>query len=168
MQSNKKYNHSISQSITPYVSNVPCIALIAGADTHGDILVTVDNSPPIVARLVAGLNRSELASKACLQREVLVIFEKGDPARPIIMALMADPVKDLLSMVVDSDSEEKSQDINLDGKRVRIEAEDEVEIRCGPGSILLRNDGKIVLKGIRIVSRAREVNKIKGGAVRIN
>ena len=49
-----------------------------------------------------------------------------------------------------------------------IEAKQNLVLRCGDGSITLRNDGKILIKGKDLVSRAKRLNRIKGGSVAIN
>ena len=49
-----------------------------------------------------------------------------------------------------------------------LEAKSNLTLKCGDGSITIRNDGKILLKGKNIVSVALETNRIKGGAVSIN
>ena len=40
--------------------------------------------------------------------------------------------------------------------------------RVGDGSIEIRADGKILIKGTDLVSHAKRMNRIKGGAVSIN
>lgn len=49
-----------------------------------------------------------------------------------------------------------------------IEAKQNLTLKCGDGSITLRADGKILIKGKDLVSHAQRVNRIKGGAVSIN
>ena len=56
----------------------------------------------------------------------------------------------------------------VDGKRVVLEGEDEVALRCGAASITLRRNGKIVIRGSYVESYAAGTNRIKGGSVRIN
>jgi hypothetical protein len=56
----------------------------------------------------------------------------------------------------------------VDGKRVTIEAQDEIVLRCGEASITLRRNGRIVIRGTYVETRARGVNRIRGGAVQIN
>ena len=46
--------------------------------------------------------------------------------------------------------------------------EKEIVLECGEGSITIRKDGKIVIKGTHLLSRAAGVNRIKGGQVNIN
>ena len=49
-----------------------------------------------------------------------------------------------------------------------IQATKNLTIECGEGSITLRGDGKVLIKGKDLVSRAQRMNRIKGGAVAIN
>jgi len=51
---------------------------------------------------------------------------------------------------------------------VVIEAGKGLTLKCGDGSITLRQDGKILIKGTDLVSRASRLNRVKGGAVSIN
>lgn len=58
--------------------------------------------------------------------------------------------------------------LRVDGKRVAIEGADEIEIRCGEASITLRRNGKIIIKGTYVESSSKGVNRVKGGAIKIN
>ena len=58
--------------------------------------------------------------------------------------------------------------VHLSGRRVLIEAGDELRLRCGEGTIVIDRHGKVVVRGTRLVSRARGSNKIKGASVAIN
>jgi hypothetical protein len=49
-----------------------------------------------------------------------------------------------------------------------LEAKEQLTLRVGDGSITLRADGKIQIKGKDLVSHAQRLNRIKGGAVSIN
>ena len=49
-----------------------------------------------------------------------------------------------------------------------IEARSNLTLKCGQGSITIRNDGKVLIKGKDLVSRAQQSNRIKGGSVSIN
>jgi hypothetical protein len=49
-----------------------------------------------------------------------------------------------------------------------IEAKHSLTLRVGEGSITIREDGKILIKGKDLVSHAKRLNRIKGGAVQIN
>jgi hypothetical protein len=56
----------------------------------------------------------------------------------------------------------------VDGKRVVLEGQDEVVLKCGEASITLKRDGKLILRGAYVETHAKGVNRIKGGSVKIN
>lgn len=49
-----------------------------------------------------------------------------------------------------------------------IEAKQNLTLKCGDGSITIRADGKVLIKGKDLVSHAKRTNRIKGGSVAIN
>ena len=49
-----------------------------------------------------------------------------------------------------------------------LEATQSLTLRVGEGSITIREDGKILIRGRDLVSHAQRMNRIKGGAVSIN
>jgi len=55
-----------------------------------------------------------------------------------------------------------------DGERVLIEAENEIELRCGEAAIILTKDGRILLRGAYISSHASATQRIRGGSIQIN
>jgi hypothetical protein len=56
----------------------------------------------------------------------------------------------------------------VDGKRVVLDAQDEIVLRCGSASITLRRNGRVVVRGTYVETRSQGVNRIKGGSVQIN
>jgi hypothetical protein len=59
-------------------------------------------------------------------------------------------------------------DLEIDRERIVFTAKQEVVLRCGQACIKLGADGKVVVEGADVVSSARRVNRIRGGAVKIN
>lgn len=53
-------------------------------------------------------------------------------------------------------------------RTLKIEAEDGLVLKCGAGQISIDAEGAIVIRGTKILSRAKAVNKVKGAAVQIN
>lgn len=49
-----------------------------------------------------------------------------------------------------------------------LEATERISLRCGDGSITVAGDGKVVIRGKQLLSRATQTNRIKGGSVAIN
>jgi len=59
-------------------------------------------------------------------------------------------------------------EVEADGERVRLTAQREIVLRCGKASITLTAEGRILLKGVELVSSASGPNRIKGSSVKIN
>jgi hypothetical protein len=58
--------------------------------------------------------------------------------------------------------------VHVDGQRVEIEGRDEIVLRCGQASLIMRRNGRIVLLGTYVETRSKGINRIKGGSVQIN
>jgi hypothetical protein len=147
--------------------NAPCIGRLAGTNQKRDILVEYEDYGPQPAKLIAGIDRKTLMRPENTSREVLLVFEKGDPRRPIIIGLMEDPLESLISFDLEPEATQ-ANDFLVDGKRITIEADEEIVLKCGQGSILIRKDGKIVIKGTDLLSRSSGAQRIKGARVNIN
>lgn len=79
---------------------------------------------------------------------VLVLVPEGDGGRPAVIGRVG-PYRP------------------PDRRELLLEANEEVTIRCGDAAITLR-DGKILIKGVDVVSHARRRNRIRGGSVEVN
>jgi hypothetical protein len=90
-------------------------------------------------------------------KEVALVFEDGDPAKPIIVGVMQN-----------SNQPDTAQQVTLDDETLILSAKKEVMIRCGKASITLTNAGKVLIRGAYLLSRSSGVNRIKGGSVQIN
>lgn len=53
-------------------------------------------------------------------------------------------------------------------RTITLEAEEELTIRCGAGSVTIRRNGKVLISGLEIVSHARGKNRIRGGSIQLN
>lgn len=144
----------------------PRIGRLAAPGPDGGIRVEQDGRLK-AARLVSGVSRGELMKPEQQGRDVLLLFEGGDPDRPIIIGLMEEPIEHLVSMDVPPSSD-SPKEVRIDGKQVTIEAQEEIVLKCGAGSLTLRKDGKIIIKGTDLLSHASGPNRIKGGSVNIN
>ena len=60
------------------------------------------------------------------------------------------------------------RNLEVDGERIVIAASGTLELSCGEASITLTADGRVKIKGRGVLSHAKEVNRIRGGQVRIN
>lgn len=124
-------------------------------------MVSVNGEPPIAARALTGVGGPALVSAAKEGAEALVVFDQGDVTKPIIVGLV-DATAD------QSGAGPKRREVVIDGEHLVIEGRRSVTLKCGKGSIEIREDGKVFVRGTHLVSRATGVNRIRGGAVRIN
>jgi hypothetical protein len=99
---------------------------------------------------------------------VLLVFESGDPNRPIIVGLLREELRPEPSRPEVSLDLGKNRDVVIDGQRLVFDAKREVLLRCGKSTILLQRDGKVLIRGTHLVSRASGPNRIKGGSISLN
>jgi uncharacterized protein DUF6484 len=142
---------------------------IAGVDGRG-LLVDFEGNArgrPLPAPCTVRLRRSEIDEAVASRRGAVLLFEGDDPSRPIVVGL-AQPMPAAVVEVLPPAAPEAPREALVDGRRVLIEAADEVVLRCGEASITLQRDGKVVVRGTRITSTARGTHRIRGGSVQIN
>src|SRR5262245_14480602 len=92
---------------------------LTGFDEAGSPLVTAVEpalAAPVAARSIVALSDRELG------REVVLMFESGDPSRPIVMGVI-EPVADQRPA--------RDLSVKLDGERVVLTAEREIVLKCG-------------------------------------
>jgi hypothetical protein len=148
----------------------PVVGKIAEPEKPGEIRVVFGGNAPVPARLLSNVDRRELLNKASVGRQVLLMFEEGLQEFPIIVGLIENLIEDIISLeiVPETGSEIKPTDLSVDNERIIFDAKKEIVLKCGKGSITMKNDGKIVILGTNLISRSRGPNKIKGASVSIN
>ncbi|KQW59235.1 DUF6484 domain-containing protein [Variovorax sp. Root411] len=133
--------------------------LIAIADEGQTPLVVFGGQPgtaAVRARSVVDLHGAHIG------RQVVLMFEDADPARPIVMGVLRGaqgwPLPDAPAQV----------EVDADGERMLVSAKDELVLRCGKASITLTRAGKVLIQGSYVSSRSTGVNRVKGGSVQLN
>lgn len=135
------------------------IGVLMGFDDAGAPLVVFPGNPveaAAPARTTAKLGADDVGA------DVALMFEGGDPARPLIMGRILHPAGELIPAA------DVPLTATIDDERLELTAEREIVLRCGKASITLTRAGKILLRGAYIFSRSTGVNKIKGGSVQLN
>jgi hypothetical protein len=117
---------------------------------------------PIAARTIIALNETNVVRAIGQAREVLLAFDGDRDDLPIIVGLL-EPLPSAGAMQAVPPTEAL-----IDGKRIVLEGQEEIVLRCGKASITLRSNGRVVVRGAYVETRAEGVNRIKGGAVKIN
>jgi hypothetical protein len=59
-------------------------------------------------------------------------------------------------------------DVEADGQRMIVSAQQQLVLRCGKASITLTKAGKVLIEGSYVLSRSTGVNRVKGGSVQLN
>ncbi len=160
---------TINASASPSVR----VGYVASGSKPGSLLVDFDGNPrgPLPARSMITLDGETLKEVVSSRRPAVLLFENQDPAKPIVVGLIApDPGAALLGSLLRSPAAQppKPVEARVDGKRVVLEGEQEVVLRCGEASITLRRDGKVMLRGAYVETTAKGLNRIRGGSVKIN
>jgi hypothetical protein len=99
---------------------------------------------------------------------VLILLQDNDPQKAIITGVIRDKLFDESAVLNSISHENTTQSLTINGKSLLLEGENEIVLRCGLGSITLRANGQITLKGTKLLSRASESNKVRGASVFIN
>lgn len=146
------------------------IGKIVAVSKEGEVFVDFPGNAngKVKARFSGSLNLNKLREAASEGRDILIVFENCDPDLPVIldtMHSMLDEIAEKADVVLEGQNPE---DIMVDGKRITLEAREEIELRCGKSSITLTKAGKVLIRGAYLLSRSSGVNRIKGGSVQIN
>jgi hypothetical protein len=136
------------------IAGVRLGTIVAAGGTAG-VLVShpaLASGTPVPARTTIPVSPADSG------RQAVLVFENGDPALPMVTGILLD---ELESARPAARGARREAVLELDAGR-------ELVLRCGKSSIVLRADGEIVIRGVRIVSRASRTNKVKGATVQLN
>jgi hypothetical protein len=99
---------------------------------------------------------------AHIGRELVLMFEAGCADKPIVTGLLRGATN------LPEAAPAGQVEIDADGQRLLISAQEQVVLRCGKASITLTKAGKVIIQGAYISSRSTGINRIKGGSVQLN
>jgi hypothetical protein len=169
------------------------LGILAGIDDKGSPVVGFPQFPHFDA--VTALATIPVLPQH-IGRQVALLFTQGTDSRPIVIGFLYSPLQQMLDNLIEHSSEmpipvshamdqtvfdepaiTSTQTINIDqlgdtvhvdGKRVVLEGQEEVVLKCGEASITLTRNGKVVIRGKYLLSRSSGVNRILGGSVQVN
>jgi Domain of unknown function (DUF6484) len=129
------------------------VAEFVAFDAANRFLVAMPNSAgPVPALSTIGLAASDAGAK------VVVALEGGDASRPVIIGRVRNQAP----------ATEPQPLVRVDAEKLLLQADREIELRCGDASIVLTRAGKVLIHGAYVLSRSRGANRIKGAYVDIN
>lgn len=146
----------------------PIIGVLEGITEENVPLVSFKGSRGHL-KAKSALNQGDCEDINSFPVNVLIVFDENDASKPVVSALIRDTLYPIGEKSPSREQRtQKNFEANIDGKTVSLTARDEIKLACGKSSILLRKDGKVIIKGANLVSRSSASNKIKGGNVSIN
>jgi len=135
------------------------LATVVSLGDDGAPSVQLSSGAIVVARLAVPVTRDRLDAAVARQQQTVVVFEENDSRRPIIIGFI-EPLPTI--------EEPRVVEADVDGRRIRITAQDEIVLECGSASVTLRRNGRVVIRGTYVETRSDGTNRIKGGQVQIN
>ena len=99
---------------------------------------------------------------AHIGRPAVLLFEDGDPGLPIVLGCVRQAHENALADTTGH------VEVESDGKRLLVSAQDQIVLRCGKASITLTKEGKVILQGAYVSNQSSGVLRLKGGSVQIN
>jgi hypothetical protein len=129
------------------------VARFTGFDAAGRFLVVFgDTDPPVCAWSTVGLTAADVGA------EVAVGFERDGAGRLVILGRLRESTA----------AAPREAMVQVNGQRVTVRADQDLELRCGSASIVLTQAGKVLINGSYVSSRSRGANRIRGAYVDIN
>lgn len=151
------------------------VGWVAGPGLKGGIQVDFEGNRrgPLEARLATALDASALRRAVERRQGAVLCFERGEPSRPIILGLVQEPTETPLLDELLDESEVASAELIANGKRISLDevlggATDELVLRCGKASLVLRRNGQVLLRGENVQVDAGSVLRLRGGKTQIN
>lgn len=129
----------------------------------------------VVAQSMVEISKCDVGSQCA------VMFQQGLIQRPIIMGLLVEPVVSLkhsnstkkveaLTDIEDEYTHETAEEESQDStpEVLHIEAKQQIVLQCGDAILYMDADGQVEIRGNRVVTHSKGLNRIKGASVKIN
>jgi Domain of unknown function (DUF6484) len=136
------------------------VGRLVGFKDEGTVPLVVYEGQPSSAAVAARATVDLVGSQ--IGREVLLMFDDGDPYRPLVIGCLHDAHAKALPDGVGQ------IDVDVDGQRLVVSAKEQLVLRCGKARITLTNAGKVLIEGAYISSNSTGVNRIRGGSIHLN
>jgi hypothetical protein len=153
------FREPVNRTESPSVGGVVVGELIAIVNDGRTPLVTFRGQAEpgaVSARSVIDLHGAHIGG------HVVLMFDGGDPAKPIVMGVLRD--RDGWPL----ERRPEQVEVSPDGERMVVTATNQLVLRCGKASITLTRAGKVIIQGTYLSNQSSGVNRIKGGSVQIN
>lgn len=140
----------------------------------GELLALLPETQNALVRYPGQSTEAAITARSCIDlrghhigQSVVLVFEQGDPMRPIVMGLLQGQVSKA-GLPLSTVTVPAEVHVDADGARLIVIAKEQLVLRCGKASITLTKAGKVLIDGSYVLSRSSGVNRIKGGSVQLN
>ena len=155
----------LEEETTPFAAAT--VGKVVAVDSDGTLLVRIPGAglEPRAAKVSGSMLRSRdhLPGK-----EVLIVFENGDPALPIACDTVHGRLSPSVEEAQSATESLKPEEVVIDGERIIFDAKKEIVLRCGDSTLTLTADGKIVVRGSDLLSRSSGPVRIRGAYLLLN
>lgn len=124
--------------------------VVTAAGRAAEIVLRGERAPIVAA--VAAEVEAEVLERAVAERET-VLVEVVAEGPPVVVGIIQTRV---------------AREVSLKGRKVEIEAEEEILLKTGRGALRIRQDGDIELVGSRVVAMSRGLFRLVGKMLRLN
>ena len=164
---------TFTNSVSPV--NGVMIAEIASVSESETKVQFYNTNTIVVAQSMVMISELDVGSQCA------VMFQQGLIQQPIIMGLLVEPVVSLkhsnptekLEVLTDIEDEythgtdeEESKDSTPEV--LHIEAKQQIVLQCGDAILYMDADGQVEIRGNRVTTHSKGLNRIKGASVKIN
>jgi len=137
---------------------------LSGIDDEGRLLFTPEGADaPHPVAIGIEISDGVLVRAARRKARAAVMRTEDSTSRWLLVGLVRERVASKAR-----DAKRGRLEVAVDGERIRLEAEHDIELKCGAASITLRYDGRIEVKGTHILSASRGPNRVKGATIALN
>jgi hypothetical protein len=131
--------------------------LVVGLGSKGRATFRDELGGESEARIPRQVDRRWLAAALALAPVPAVVLVLDGRRLPILAHVFATAAHERLD-----------EHVRLDGKTIELDAQESIRIRTGRAIVTVTAAGEVNVRGRNITSRASNVNRVRGGAVRIN
>jgi Domain of unknown function (DUF6484) len=163
------------KSSEPSVNASARFALSLGSVYTGTLVGLTTSGEPLV-EFAANPSLTAVQARSCVELGwsdigggVVLAFEEGDVTKPLLMGCLKGRTSGIPAGIGSSvEARDSARVTCLSGDDLQVSAADSLTLRCGKASVTLTREGRVLINGVYVETRASGTNRLQGGAVRIN
>lgn len=130
---------------------------VVALQANGKVAFRDEAGAKLEARVPRSVDRRWLSAALLLAPVPAFVMCLESPSVPVLAYVFSAPEHEALD-----------DHFRVDAKTIELTASESVQIRTGRSTVTVCADGEIRVRGKNITSRASNLNRVRGGTVRIN